>query len=138
MIHFGNEMLTPAVSTVILRSVPAVVPVVSPMPANAVLASVTRARENARSVREQISSEMWEQLNGLYLRLREAQAESTRAARPHYLSRMVVDGIHLFGGETDETMAHGEGWQYLQLGRYLERAGVTAARPAARRWAWPP
>src|SRR6267154_1286572 len=92
-----------------------------------VMAFVTLARDNARQVREEISSEMWEQLNALFLRLREARAESGWSARPHYISRLVLDGVHLFGGVTDETMGHGEGWQYLQLGRYLERAGATAA-----------
>jgi len=70
---------------------------------------------------------MWEQLNALFLRLREARAESGWSARPHYVSRLVVDGVHLFDGVTDETMGHGEGWQYLQLGRFLERAAATAA-----------
>ena len=47
--------------------------------------------------------------------------------RTHYLSRSVIEGIHLFQGITDATMGHGEGWQYLQAGRFLERAASTAA-----------
>jgi uncharacterized alpha-E superfamily protein len=94
---------------------------------NAVLACVTVARENAGQVREEISSDMWEQLNKLFLQLKQARAEGGWSARPHYIFRLVVDGIHLFEGVTDETMGHGEGWQYLQLGRFLERAGATAA-----------
>ena len=39
----------------------------------------------------------------------------------------MIDGVHLFEGVTDATMGHGEGWQFLQVGRYLERAGTTAA-----------
>ena len=93
----------------------------------AVLASVTAARENAAQVREEISSDMWEQLNGLFLRLKQARAEGGWSARPHYVFRLVIDGTHLFQGVTDETMGHGEGWQHLQLGRFLERASATAA-----------
>ena len=85
------------------------------------------ARDNARQVREEISSEMWEQLNALVPPPAETRAESGWSARPHYISRLVVDGVHLFDGVTDETMGHGEGWQFLQLGRFLERAGATAA-----------
>jgi len=92
-----------------------------------VLACVTAARENAAQVREEISSDMWEQLNGLFLRLKQARAEGGWSARPHYVFRLVIDGIHLFEGVADETMGHGEGWQHLQLGRFLERAGATAA-----------
>jgi len=94
---------------------------------DSVMACVNLARDNARQVREEISSEMWEQLNALFLRLKEVRAGSTGSARPHYVSRLVVEGVHLFDGVTDETMGHGEGWQFLQLGRFLERASATAA-----------
>ena len=92
-----------------------------------VAAAVTAARENARQVREEISSEMWEQLNGLFLRLKQVRAEGTWAGRPHYLSRIIIEGVYLFQGITDATMGHGEGWHYLQASRFLERAGATAA-----------
>ena len=94
---------------------------------DSLMGCVTAARDNARQVREEISSDMWEQLNAMFLRLKETRAQSGWSARPHYLSRLVIEGVHLFAGVTDETMGHGEGWQYLQLGRYLERAGGTAA-----------
>ena len=90
-------------------------------------ACVTMARDNARQVREEISSEMWEDLNALYLRLLDARADRRRSPRSNYVPRLVVNGVHLFGGVTDETMGHGEGWQFLQVGRFLERAGATAA-----------
>jgi uncharacterized alpha-E superfamily protein len=94
---------------------------------NSVISTVTMARENARQVREGISSEMWEQINALYLRLKQMREDAAWTGRTHYLARTVIDGIHLFQGVTDATMDHGEGWQYLQVGRYLERAGATAA-----------
>jgi uncharacterized alpha-E superfamily protein len=93
---------------------------------SSVFACVTAARENARQVREEISSGMWEQLNATFLRLREARTEASWAARPHNLCRLVIDGVQLFEGVTDATMTHSEGWQHLQLGRFLERAAVTA------------
>ena len=61
---------------------------------------------------------MWEQLNALFLRLKQARTEGTWSARPHYICRLVIEGVHLFEGVTDATMGHGEGWQYLQAGRY--------------------
>ncbi len=94
---------------------------------DSVLACVTAARENARQVREEINSDMWEQLNALFLRLKQARTEGTWSSRPHYICRMAIEGVHLFAGVTDATMSYGEGWQYLQAGRYLERAGATAA-----------
>lgn len=93
---------------------------------DSVASSITAARENARQVREEISSEMWEHLNGLYLRLKQAQSDGVWSARPHYVLRLVIDGVHLFQGITDATMGHGEGWHYLQVGRFLERAASLA------------
>ena len=104
---------------------------------NSVVACVVAARENARQVREEISSDMWEQINALFLRVRQMQGEASRGARTHFVSKAVVDGIHLFHGITDSTMGRGEGWQYLQLGRFLERANATAASARTSRTSSP-
>jgi uncharacterized alpha-E superfamily protein len=93
---------------------------------NSVAACIMSARENARQVREEISSDMWEQINDLFLRVRKLQ-EASAGGRTHYVSRVIVEGVHLFAGVTDATMGHGEGWQYLQAGRFLERAASNAA-----------
>ena len=92
---------------------------------NSVAACVMAARENARQVREEISSDMWEHLNDLFLRVRMLQ-DTSSGGRTHYVSRVVVEGVHLFAGITDATMGHGEGWQYLQAGCFVERAAATA------------
>ena len=92
---------------------------------NSVAACVMAARENARQVREEISTHMWEQLNDLFLRVRSLQ-DTSLGGRTHYVSRVVVEGVHLFAGITDATMGHSEGWQYLQAGKFLERAAATA------------
>lgn len=94
---------------------------------NSVAACVTAARENARQVREEISSDMWEQVNALFLSVRQIHGNTDRGSRPHYVCRSIISGIHLFQGITDATMGHSEGWQYLQAGRFIERATVTAA-----------
>jgi uncharacterized alpha-E superfamily protein len=93
---------------------------------NSVAACIVAARENARQVREEISSDMWEQINDLFLRVRKLQ-EASAGGRTHYVSRVIVEGVHLFAGITDATMGHGEGWQYLQAGCFLERVASTAS-----------
>ena len=93
---------------------------------NSVAASVIAARENARQVRDEISSEMWEQINALYLRARQMREDVSSAGRANYVTRSIIEGVHLFEGITDATMGHGEGWQYLQVGRFLERTVATA------------
>ncbi len=94
---------------------------------SSVVACVMAARENARQVREEISSAMWEQLNALFLRVQQMREEGAWGARTHHVSRTIIDGVRLFKGITDGTMGHGEGWQYLQVGRFLERSSATAS-----------
>lgn len=80
------------------------------------------ARENARQIRDEISTEQWQRLNGLFheiSRLRTAQPSERNLAE---FLPTIVDGVHLFQGVTDTTLSHGEGWQFLRVGRYLERA----------------
>jgi uncharacterized alpha-E superfamily protein len=93
-------------------------------------ASVTKcinaARENARQVREEISTEQWQRLNRLYHQMHSQEAEDQFSVSVTDFLASVVDGIHLFKGVSDTTMIHGEGWQFIRLGRYLERAYSTA------------
>lgn len=87
---------------------------------SSIVSSIISARENARQVREQTSSEMWEQMNRLFHEVRRANIEEMDE-NPHEFLRAIREGIHLFQGITDTTMTHSEGWQFIQLGRYLER-----------------
>ena len=93
-----------------------------------IAACVGAARENARQVREEISSEMWEEINRLFLAVQQRQPiESEWTADTHEFLAAAINGVHQIQGVTDATMTHGEGWQYIELGRYLERASATAA-----------
>ena len=93
-------------------------------------ASVTscliEARENARQVRDEISSEQWQQLNRMYHWVIQPQSEYGLNTRLSDFLPAVIDGVHLFQGVSDTTMSHGEEWQFIQLGRYLERASSIA------------
>ena len=93
---------------------------------NSIFSCLRAARENARSVREIISSEMWEQLNQFYLMVNAAAANSANLTDPQELFAEVKMASHLFEGVTDATMTHGEGWHFCQLGRKLERAEKTS------------
>lgn len=86
---------------------------------------VVLARENARSVREIISSEMWEAVNALYLTVR-AQARSGLPADPFSFCRHVIDGCYLLIGLFYSTMNRGEAWHFGRLGMLLERADKTS------------
>jgi len=93
---------------------------------NSIRSCVAGARENARTVREYISSEMWERINSLYLWINGAEARQIFAASAIDFFRHVVDCSHQFHGTTAATLTHGEGWHFLQIGKYLERADSTS------------
>ncbi len=92
-----------------------------------VVSCIGVARENARQIREQISSEMFEELNRLYLYVRDPETRERFAVEPHAFFVAVKEGAHLFQGITDSTMTHGQGFRFIQVGRLMERAGAVAS-----------
>jgi uncharacterized alpha-E superfamily protein len=87
---------------------------------------VNAARENARQVREEISTEQWQRLNRLFHQVHSQLTETQFLSNSSDTLSSIIDGIYLFKGTTDTTMIHGQGWQFIRLGRYLERAYATA------------
>jgi uncharacterized alpha-E superfamily protein len=69
---------------------------------------------------------MWEHLNRAYLQVNGTAESEAWMVHSHVFFRSVQDGAHLFQGVTDSTMSHGEGWQYIQLGRFVERTDALA------------
>ncbi|MGA9668573.1 MAG: alpha-E domain-containing protein [Terracidiphilus sp.] len=92
----------------------------------AVTFCINGARENARQVREEISTEQWQKLNRLYHQMHSLHTQTQFKSNINDALASLVDGIHLFKGVSDTTMIHGQGWQFIRLGRYLERAYATA------------
>jgi uncharacterized alpha-E superfamily protein len=92
---------------------------------NSILNCITTARENARHVREQISLEMWEEINRTYLWMKSQTLKKIQRQGPYEFFTAVKNASHLFQGITDGTMTHGEDWDFIQVGKYLERADMT-------------
>jgi uncharacterized alpha-E superfamily protein len=92
---------------------------------NSIFNCITRARENARGIRENISSEMWENLNTLYWSLRGDDAVGRFEDSPDSVYRSAMNGSMLFQGLTDQTLAHDQRWLFAQLGKLMERIDVT-------------
>ena len=84
------------------------------------------ARDNARSVREAISSEMWEQINRFHHLFRTPAFRTLVAADPYTFFGRIRQESLLFAGTVDATMSHDEGWHFARLGRQLERADETS------------
>jgi uncharacterized alpha-E superfamily protein len=93
---------------------------------SSIWSSVSRARENARSVRDIISREMWQELNEFYLMVQQAAIPN---AQPEdlidFCARVKRAGIY-FEGVTNATLSRGEAFHFAHLGRMLERADKTS------------
>jgi len=98
----------------------------SPDNPSSIMQCITKARENARTIRDRISREMWEDLNGLYFTLGRFDPKEETAAGPHRFCARTIFGSHRFHGVTDATLPHDEGWEFLRVGWALERAEMTA------------
>ena len=92
-----------------------------------IYSSIANARENARQVRDQITTETWERLNVIYLRMSDPDATRSFAEGSQQFLHDTIADLHLFKGAGDATMSHGEGWSFLLLGVYLERAHMIAS-----------
>jgi uncharacterized alpha-E superfamily protein len=97
----------------------------NPKNRSSILSCITSARENARQVRDQISDEMWEELNATYLKLKGLTVKKIGKSGVSDFFQTVKASSHLFQGITDSTMVHGEGWDFLQMGKWIERAEKT-------------
>jgi len=89
---------------------------------SSLISSLRGARDNARQVREQISTEMWSHLNQMYLQLAPVNLKTSWSDQPAHIFCETLDNLHMFEGIAFSTMRHGEGWHFIQLGRYIERA----------------
>jgi uncharacterized alpha-E superfamily protein len=87
-----------------------------------ILHALTCARENARTLRPFISTEMWSQLNVAYNWLRRlSDRDLTPSERPRLLAT-IKEHCQTHSGITEGTFFRDQGWYFYQLGRYVERA----------------
>jgi uncharacterized alpha-E superfamily protein len=93
---------------------------------NSIANCIRSARENGRTIRDQISSEMWESLNRYYLDYRRWDVDRIRRESPFAFFESVKNGSHLFQGITNRTLMMGEARDFHDAGRFLERADQTA------------
>lgn len=94
----------------------------NPSNPSSVFGCISNARENARMIRDQVSSEMWEALNKLYLFIKGADAERICGEFDFAFFAQIKDYSHLFRGIIESTFPHGLGYEYVVCGREIERA----------------
>jgi len=100
--------------------------VFNPGNANSIYSSVAQARENARMVRDQVTVELWEEINRIYLFLNSPRAKKEWRESPYDFFQTIKNTSLLLQGLTDSTVVRNEGWFFIQVGRYIERADKTS------------
>lgn len=93
---------------------------------NSILSCLRAARENARAIRDAITSEMWEQLNDFYHLVNNAYSDPGVLDSPHDLLDQIKKESHQFIGIVHALYTHGEGYHFSRLGRSIERADKTS------------
>ena len=86
---------------------------------------VAHARENARMVRDQISEEIWRELNRFHLFIRSENAVELWQNQPEAFHRRTIEFCMLLSGLIHATVLHDEGWYFMQIGKLIERADKT-------------
>lgn len=94
---------------------------------NSILSSLQHARENARTIREVISKEMWEEVNQFYWMVKDSaiKSKSWELSKFQSFFEQIKTGCQLFFGIVDSTITRNEGWHFGRMGRLLERADKT-------------
>jgi uncharacterized alpha-E superfamily protein len=90
-----------------------------------IVSTIRYARENARTLRPLISTEMWVQLNVFYNRLAELRTEDLAPGNLAALFAMIKEACQTHTGITEGTFFRDQGWYFYQIGRYIERADQT-------------
>jgi uncharacterized alpha-E superfamily protein len=90
---------------------------------NSVMNVITRARENARSVQDHITKELWQCLNDFYHTIRhDTLAHSLELEDPVTVLDALIKHATVYYGTIDVTMARGEGYTFINIGKFIERA----------------
>lgn len=92
---------------------------------NSITSCIGQARENARTVRDQLSDELWEEINALYLFTRSEEARHLIATDPARYYQNIRRSAETFLGTAASTISRDEAWEFMDLGRHLERADKT-------------
>lgn len=90
---------------------------------NSILNIITLARENARSVQEHITKDLWQCLNEYYHTVKDPKIErALQREDPIGVLDVLIRQVMLYYGTVEITMERGEGRSFMNIGKYLERA----------------
>ncbi|MCM3729667.1 alpha-E domain-containing protein [Neobacillus cucumis] len=93
--------------------------------ANSIFSCIQQTRTNMRALRQLLPSELWDTINDFFLWLKEQTVNTVMIQSPHMFYQRVREWISLFNGIAESVMVRGMEWNFIQAGKYLERAENT-------------
>lgn len=94
---------------------------------NSIRSIITKARENARGVQDHITKEVWESINEYYQKVSSKRIEELlESGEQLYTISSLIDQSLYFYGVSEVTMPRGEGWNFMNIGKFIERSIQTA------------
>lgn len=93
---------------------------------NSIASTLFAARENARTLRPMISTEMWAHMNVFYNRARRIGPDDAKPSRVSQICAFLKEGCQTHAGITEGTLFRDQGWSFYTIGRYLERGDQTS------------
>ncbi|MDR4949244.1 alpha-E domain-containing protein [Neobacillus cucumis] len=90
-----------------------------------ILSCLAKARQNVRMVRNQLPEKIWDSINSFYLWLKEQGSINSKKLLPYSFFEKILQYVSFFNGMSDSMMLRGNEWNFLQVGRFIERAGNT-------------
>ena len=92
---------------------------------NSLMSCITQARHNLRTLREQVPTELWDNLNSCYLWLKQKNIDHVMQETPHQFLQQIKNWTSLFLGSVQSVMTRDNEWYFLEAGRMLERTENT-------------
>lgn len=89
---------------------------------NSLLSCIAQVRNNIRSLRQLLPCELWESINGFYLWFKEQDIAKIKKQSPYIFYQRTKEWLALFNGTADSTMLRDDVWNFIQLGKFFERA----------------
>lgn len=89
---------------------------------NSIFSCVSYIRNNIRTLRQLLPSELWDSINGFYLWLKEQDISKLMMQSPHIFYQRIKEWIYLFNGVAESTMVRNQVWYFIQAGKFFERA----------------
>ncbi|WP_335961845.1 alpha-E domain-containing protein [Halalkalibacter kiskunsagensis] len=92
---------------------------------NSIYSCINQARGNMRALRQLLPDDLWDSMNSFYLWMKEQDIHNVMEQSPHLFYQRIREWLAAINGTTDSVLLRGQEWNFIQVGKFLERAENT-------------